>query len=290
VVYSDRKEWIYSNLLKVINLPEHIYVATTTYRFPEPVWAALRQASGEIGPEWLLTSKHIISFRDLREHPWSAICNPATVRVCGTQDWAATNDPDRFREFVRLLNHCLRGFTRSLDLRYQRGLDCYYFPATADLTPKNLAYRSLQQKASRDVFAVYYKKSDPQTVSHYRHSAFSGFFQRYGRDWYLQITPTYLYTVDGYRLSRFQGEMLAGIKRFDRNAAVVGQVAMWGDYLTPEQRDLFVPPPYPYLRLGKLERFQVNRALDDAAWLSQDSTAPEQEGGEADERPLPDEA
>ena len=84
--------------------------------------------------------------------------------------------------------------------------------------------------------------------------------------------------------------MLAGIKRFDRNAAVVGQVAMWGDYLTPAQRDLFGPPAYPYLRFGKLERFQVNRTIDDAAWLSQDSTAPKQEGGEADERPLPDES
>ena len=288
VVYSERKEWIYSNLLKVIHLPEQIYLATTAHRFPEPVWAALRQAGGEIGPEWLLTSKRIISFRDLREHPWSTVCNPATVRTFDTHEWAETDDPDRRREFVRLLNHCLRGFTRSLDLRYHKGQDCYYFPATTDLTPRSLTYCSLQQKASRDVFAVYRKKSDPETVSHYRHSAFSGSFQRYGREWYLQITPTYLYTVDGYWISRFQGELLAGIKRFDRNAAVVGQVAMWGDYLTPEG-GLF-SALYPYLQFGKLERFQVNRTINDNAWLPQDSTAPEQEGGEADERPLPDES
>jgi hypothetical protein len=84
--------------------------------------------------------------------------------------------------------------------------------------------------------------------------------------------------------------MLAGLKRFDRNAAVVGQVVMWGNFLTPDQRDLFGPPAYPYLRFGKLERFQVNRTIEDGAWLSQDSTAPEQEGGEADERPLPEES
>lgn len=269
--------------------PKQIYVAATTHRFPEPVLAALRQAGGEVCPEWLLTSKRIISFRDLREHPWSTICNPGTVRICDTQEWAETDDPDRRREFVRLLNHCLRGFTRSLGLRYHRNLDCYYFPATADLQSKSLNYRSLQQKANRDVFAVYFKKSAPEVVSHYRHSAFVGSFQCYGREWYLQITPTYLYTIDGYRVSRFQGDMLAGIKRFDRNAAVVGQVAMWGDYLTPAQGDLFGPPAYPYLRFGNLERFQVNRMIDDAAWLSQDSTAPAQQGGEAEERPLADE-
>ena len=82
--------------------------------------------------------------------------------------------------------------------------------------------------------------------------------------------------------------MLAGIKRFDRNAAVVGQVVMWGDYLAAEQRSLFASA-YPYMGFGKLEGFQVNRVIDDAAWLSQDSTAPEQESGEAEERSLPEE-
>ena len=140
---------------------------------------ALRQAGGEVGPEWLLTSNRIISFRDVREYPWNTFCNPVTARICDTHEWAATDDPDQRRDFVRLLNHCLRGFTRSLDLCYHRKLDCHYFPATPDLKLRSLTYRSLQQKASRDVFAVYYKKSDPDAVSHYRHSAFSGSFQRY---------------------------------------------------------------------------------------------------------------
>ena len=95
-------------------------------------------------------------------------------------------------------------------------------------------------------------------------------FQRFGREWYLQITPTYVYTVDGHRLSRFQGDLLAGIKRFDRNAAVVGQVVMWGEYLTPTA-GLF-DSKYPFLALGKPEKFQVNRTINDDAWASQDST------------------
>ncbi len=139
-----------------------------------------------------------------------------------------------------------------------------------------MTYRSLQQSASRDVFAVYYRKNDPETVSHFRHAAFSGSYQRYGREWYLQITPTYVYTVDGHRPSRLQGELLAGIKRFDRNAAVVGQVVMWGEFLTPGSQ-LF-SQPYPYLQLEKPERFQIDREINDVAWATQDSTAPE--GGE----------
>ncbi len=273
MIYSKEKEWLYSNLLKV-TLPEKIYVANTAQRFAGPVWAALRQAGGDVGPEWLLTSKRIVSFRDLRDSQWSAICSRATC--CNTGEWSETDDPDRRREFVRLLNHCLREFARTLDLCYNRELDCFYFPATPDLKPRSLTYRSLQQSASRDVFAVYYKKSDPAAVSHFRHAAFNGSFQRFGREWYLQITPTYVYTVDGHRLSRFQGDLLAGIKRFDRNAAVVGQVVMWGEYLTPTA-GLF-DNKYPYLTLGKPEKFQVNRTINDETWASQDST--DQKSGE----------
>jgi hypothetical protein len=275
-VYSQEKEWLYSNILKV-TLPEKIFIANTAQRFAGPVWAALRQAGGDIGPEWLLTSRWIVSFRDLREPQWSKICSQATS--CDTADWAETDDPNRRREFVRLLNHCLREFARTLDLCYNRELDCFYFPATPDLKPRSLTYRSLQQSASRDVFAVYHKKSNPEVVSHFRHAAFSGSFQRFGLGWYLQITPTYVYTVDGHRLSRYQGDLLAGIKRFDRNAAVVGQVVMWGEYLTPAA-GLF-DSNYSFLRLGKPEKFQVNRTINDDAWASQDSTEQKSSGDEA---------
>jgi hypothetical protein len=275
VVYSKETEWLYSNLLKV-TLPEKIYVANTAERFAGPVWTALRQAGGDIGPEWLLTSKRIVSFRDLGGNQWAAICNH--VRSCDTVDWAGSDDPDRRRDLVRLLNHCLREFARSRDLCYNRELDCFYFPATENLKPRSLTYRSLQQNTSRDVFAVYHKKSKPEEVSHFRHSAFSGSFQRFGREWYLQIIPTYVYTVDGHRVSRFQGDLLAGIKRFDRNAAVVGQLVMWGDYLTPTA-GLF-DNKYPFLSFGKPEKFQINRTINDDSWASQDCTEQKEGGGE----------
>jgi hypothetical protein len=72
-------------------------------------------------------------------------------------------------------------------------------------------------------------------------------------------------------LSRYHGDLLAGIKRFDRNPAVLGQVIMWGEYLSPDAE--LEANPYPYMRLGKPERFQVNREINDDAWAKQDGTA-----------------
>jgi hypothetical protein len=86
VVYSERKEWIYSNLLKVVDLPNRLYVGNTSHRFAGTVWTALNQGDGEIGPEWLLTSKRIVSFRDLREPHWNTICNE--VRAYDIREWS----------------------------------------------------------------------------------------------------------------------------------------------------------------------------------------------------------
>ena len=212
---------------------------------------------------------------------------PSDCPDLDTQEWAETDDPDRAATSSACLTTACAGSPgRSTFVTTNAGL--LLLPATPDLT-RSLTYRSLQQKASRDVFAVYHKKSDPEAVSHFRHSAFSGSFQRYGREWYLQITPTYLYTVDGYRLSRFQGDCSPASSGSTATRPWWAKSSMWGDYLTPEQRRPLRSTRLSVPAFGKLERFQVNRVIDDAAWLSQDSTAPEQEGGEAEEWPLPDE-
>lgn len=270
-------EWLYSNLIKV-TFPEEIGVADTQHRVPATVWGALRQAGGDVGPEWLLVGKRLLSFRDLRTPPWDLVCDGRTARRVPTSEWAGSDDHDRTREFVRLLNHCLRALGDSLGLRYSRQLECFYFPPTPNLKPRNLTYRSFQRETDRDVFTVAYRKNDPDAVWYCRHIAFLGAFQRYAGEWYLEVTPTYVFTSDGVHLSRSHADLLAGIKRFEGNAAVAGQVVMWGDFLA-RKGDLF-RPEYEYLRLGKVERFEVGRGIDDAAWQAQDSTEQPSEGGE----------
>ena len=278
---------MYTNLLKVGSLPDRLYVANTTHRFPQDVWSQLRSAGGDVGPEWSLGGRRLVSFRDLRQHPWPAVCDRGTVEEFDTRGWADADDPDQRRDFVQLLNLCLRGLAESLGLRYSKLLRGYYFPATSDLEPRTLGYRSLQQNASRDVFSVYHKKGQPGVVSHYRHSAFCGSFSRFDSDWYLVVNPTYLYTADGHMPSHYHGELLAGIKRFDRNAAVLGQLVMWGEYLAPGA-ELF-STAYPFLRLGKPERLRVDRGIDDDTWARRDDT-PTEAGTAADDSSWPGDA
>jgi hypothetical protein len=98
------------------------------------------------------------------------------------------------------------------------------------------------------------------------HSALEWQFVFLNDDWYCSLTPTFHYTRDGHRDSLYLSEYLAGIKRFDRNPAVYGQTQMWATYLHGD--DGVLDPRDTILDYGDLVTLTANRAIDDAAWLT----------------------
>ncbi len=261
-------ETLYSNLLKVHYFPERLYIAETRHRSHEDVWNELRRLGGDYGREWYLKSRQILSFYDLQEYPWNQICEAGTVEEFYTDEWACSDDAEKLRDFVRLLNQCLRRKTWLLDLRYSNQLSCYFFKSTPDLRPRSVSYHSLLQNTSRVVFLGYPSKRDPAKMAYYRHSAFEGYFKRFDGAWYLEITPTYYYTWDGHNLDRYYEDRLKGIKQMERNPAVAGQVVMWADYLR-RGGDMFTPQ-YPFLGFGELMKFDMDVGIDDKMWLRRD--------------------
>ena len=57
---------------------------------------------------------------------------------------------------------------------------------------------------------------------------------------------------------------MQGIKRLDRNPAVLGQLRMWADYLS-RPHDLF-SLNYSFLRFGQLATVDINASLPDDLW------------------------
>jgi hypothetical protein len=264
-----KPEIIFSNLLELASLPKHYYVAATEYRTPGEVFATLHEFTRIVHGEWILGSKMLTSFHDLSTQPWTSVCDRGSVEELDTSEWAQTEDPIRQRQFVQLLNACLRSRLYRKSVKFSRESQCYYFRATQDLSEREYAYQSREHKTSRSVFKGYPKKSDHTQMSYYRHSAFEGRFVRYGRTWYLQITPNYHFTRDGERLSRFAPDLLSGIKRLETNQAVHGQVVMWAHLLT--DRDLFDTGPR-FLDFASMLEFEVEVGLDDDAWLKHEDT------------------
>lgn len=269
-IYFDplpRNETLYCNLLKVASFGSKIHVADTDYRTPGELWAQFKALGARVGPEWILTNKRIISFQDLDCYPFDSICDPGTRDSFDASEWAYADDEERRREFVRLLNLCLREKARLLGLRFfhDRNREYYYFPPTKSLSTRQVRYKAVQLKVRREVFKGYGKKGDPNQRAYCRHSAFRGYFLYLGNEWYLEITPTYHFTFDGYKEDMFHAERLKGIKRLERNPAVLGHLLMWADYLSRPMRDLF-SLEYPFLSFGDLVTVEAPIGLPDNVW------------------------
>ena len=261
----QKTETLYTNLLKVTFLAPKIHVAGTNHRKDGSVWKEFNLMEVKVGPEWILTDKKIFSFHKLDEPPFNAICDLGTCESFDTREWADSKDEDIKRQFVKLLNKCLRKKTRLFGLEFNETHKHYHFRPTRELRVRKVSYQSLKKRASREVFKQYVNKNDPTQKTYCRHSAFKGYFLRLGNEWYLEIFPTYHFTSDGYSKHKFRDELLQGIKRMDRNPAVLGQLLMWADYLSQPTQNLF-SSEYPFLRFGELVTVESNISLPDDVW------------------------
>ena len=280
---TPKRETIYSNLLTLEPFPKHYYVAETGFRTPGELFATLREETSIVRGEWILGAKMLTSFHDLREHPWSQVCDGGTVEEHDTDEWVLTEDPLRQREFVKLLNACLKEKLFPKGVKFSRDQGFYYIRSTKDLSDREYAYQSRENRTSRFLFKGYPKKLDHAQMSYYRHSAFEGRFIRYGSDWFLQITPNYHFTRDGERPSFYAPALLSGIKLLENNQAVHGQVVMWASFLT--ERSLF-DTTLPFVEFRSLLQFELEVGLEDDNWLKREATDDRKTlvGPEVDER------
>ncbi len=262
-----KKEKIYSNLLKVTSFAPTIYVADTDYRERKDVWAYFKSKGVKTGSAWILTNKRILSYHSLDLPPFRDICDQGTCESFDSSEWPDTDDDDKKRDFVRLLNLCLREKTYPFDVKFYESENrkYFYFRATSNLRKRKIKYRSLRNETNREVFKQYGKKKDANQRAYCRHSAFRGNFLRLDKQWYLEITPTYHFTCDGYRDDPFGEERLSGIKRLERNPAVLGHLLMWADILG--KGGLF-SNEYPFLNFGQLVSMDGDIGVPDDIWYN----------------------
>jgi hypothetical protein len=267
---EPRNEIIYSDLVPVRSLPEHYYSARTEFANQKSVLAELASSRKQFPRGFIVNGKTIYSFHDLGEGTWSAVCEAGTVERNATADWADTTEPHRGRLFVELLNSTLRDQLYGDGISFSKMEDCFFMRGGEDLQNQSRSYESRQKAATRTVFKAYRSKKDKEQISYYRHAAFSGRFVSYGGRWYLQITPTYRFTKDGFRSSHLSALALSGIKRLENNQAVHGQVVMWASLL--REQTLF--STNQLIQFDELLQFSLDHGFDDAAWLKREPAGP----------------
>lgn len=270
---TRQKETLISNLLEVTRHATTVYIAATPLRSGREVNEKLAAACGDQPKPnaWRIGSKQIYSFDDLDGHHWKEIVEAGTVESHGAALFAQSADTEYQNIFIELLGRSLSEKVAP-DLSFHSKREFYYFRPTPDLTTRTINYTGLENATSRGVFKGYGKrKDDPEKPSYYRHSAFRAQFHRYEKAWYLEVTPTYHYTVDGVVDDRFYEEKIKKMKRLELNGSVLGQLMMWRHVLAPPPAmpDIFNrrPPPYPHLEFGSWRTVEVEYGVPERDWL-----------------------
>src|ERR1041385_626823 len=170
---APKRETLYSNMLRVTRVPTrlyHGYLLDEQQGTRTAVREALQQYIQFPLREWVTRGKTVLSIHDLSTHPWNKVVDAGTVEEFDASEWADSDDDQRRRDFVELLNYCLAEMLQTAHVRYHEKRHFYYFAATPDVKPRTISYTSVKQKAEKEVFGPRENKSDATRVAYYRHS------------------------------------------------------------------------------------------------------------------------
>lgn len=278
---APKIERIVSNLLSLTYFPENIFCAETKYRKNKELWNALNQLPDKkgINKNWMLSDGKIFTFNDLNQDPWNLFITKE-VNFFKTNNWAKSNELSIINNFIQLLNNTFETFLHQRNIIHkviEKNINLFYFRPRLDNDErpysKKINYSRFGRKSHQSVCERYARKSDPAIISFYRHLALEHRFCRYDGQWYLEITPTYYFTHDGFKLHYYYESKLKGKKALDKATAVFSETVFWAWFLGQESGKLFGFSPI--LKFGQLWESDLNAGLDDKLWLKKDDISTE---------------
>lgn len=257
----EGSEHLVSNLLTVSAFTPQIQSASTPCRDRSDAWERMR-SNGVYESGFCLSGGRIYTLASLEDGPL-AVLRDGQVSSFPTSQWADSADEDEQRRFVALLNFTLRA-AHHRELVWHPGKKIVYYQAPADLAKRKVRGRYKGSKG-RAFFTPYHGRDDMTKVKYCRHYAAGLYFRRWAGQWYLEINPTYHFTIDGRRDSYYDAEYVSKIKRIERNSAVYQLVRAWADYLHGE--DTLFSSRDERILFGSLLTVDADAAIDERAWL-----------------------
>lgn len=269
-----KTEILISNLLPLKAFPEKIFFVKTKYRKKMELWTALNELAEKkgINKNWILTDELIYSFNDLNLSPWKNFIN-GEVKAFPTSNWSDSNEIVLRNKFVQLLNNTLESVLHHKGIihKHTPQVNLYYIKPQLDIEgrPRSLkfSYNRFGRRSHQSVCERYARKSDPNIISFYRHLAFEGRFQNFDKEWFFEITPTYYFTHDGFKIHTYYETKLKGKKALDREVAVLSETIFWADVICRNEGGMYGKP---ILKFAPLWQNSLERGIDDELWLKKE--------------------
>jgi len=255
------KESLTLNFMPVRFPIDRLFIADSDFRDPGEVIEAIRNAGGkrhDVG-EFILNSGKIFALENLRGPLFAKACDQATVEETNLETWI----DEQPSLGLQLMQRMLRQIAWRKYVEWRPWDEVFFFLPTDDGEPKTVRNEG-RRISYPTVYKRYFSKKCPEKVSYHRHQAFEFQFQQVESKWYLVLSPTFVFTSDGWRKHPFHEEYLKKINEIEGPPAIFSHLKMWASVLQPVI-DL-AADNYSHMELGPLATFELDRGIDDKAW------------------------
>ncbi|WP_425403539.1 DUF4365 domain-containing protein [Hwanghaeella sp.] len=270
----------YLNLLKVrFDCP--VFLARSPFKSGRAALYELLKHDQRPPNDWVIRGGQFMSFRDPSTQPLRHIVDTGTVEQFPADQVLFPQEESEEHIVIDLLRRTL---IAQMDdtLHFRKSRNALYFPASPGRLSRTFSYRSFKNYTSANVVSRYEKDG---ALKYVRHHAFEPRFWLIGGEWHLSITPTFVFTWDGYKPDIFEAGRLAGKKKRERNAALAGQFIMWR-YLMTENEDAANDELFDFgsrsnrpLKFEALEPLELPQSVPDDVWRQSEPVAVDDDQG-----------
>jgi len=193
----DFEETLWSNLFPVLELPDQIFVATTSHRLGKEVHDLLNKARSEGSllqstPPFLLKDKRLYAFSSFEQENPLNMCVSQVEKSIATKDWLS--DKAQRVSLIMLLNYMLKDLCWRKGFTYDQRRDRYY-AKYAGGPPPEVTWKPYKKTATRQLVSI--KTTKTGQLLHYEHFGARMRFISLGDGIYLLIEPIRVLTKDG---------------------------------------------------------------------------------------------
>lgn len=249
------------------------------------VYAALEQNGVRFTSEWVTRNNKLITFHNLHDEelPLRTIVDIGTISEEDSCDYFQSDD-DASKNFSELLRRCFGKicYDKGIDYDYKSGIYYYGYSDEDELGDRKIQWvpptdrRQKQKPTTRTVIKVVRNKKNKQKVYFYKHLAFSVRFIQSEEDWYIQISPDWHITWDGFQQPYYAGEKVSFYKKLEKPFAVYGHYRFLIEQFrsTENQVDMFSDGHHVRKDLISLEQdvnLEGHPYLNDDGWLGNEA-------------------
>ena len=177
----------------------------------------------------------LMTFADLDDRSvFAPSIDLGTIEEMTVEELQSTADGRR--ELVEVLNRALYRHFEKKGLIVDKFKKRAYFPRTKE-GPRTITYQASFRQATRTVTKPVVSKRTSQ-VLYWEHEAVSFSFEQFGREWVLQVLPSYVFTKDGedtYLHYTRIGALATRKAARDFNLQVYNDLVFWTAMLSAEK-------------------------------------------------------